>query len=157
MIEKVQRLRQQDKEELNKEITLEEMQVATQQLANNKTPGPDSIPVEVNKAHPKLVRLLHKTWLKEHDITGNMGQSNMVLIYKGKGDREEMTNYRPLQMLNTDYKIEQSQIRFTTDVISEHFLATSEVQQGCPLSPLIFDLGMEPLMIELCEKLSSIH
>ena len=81
------------------------MQVATQQLANNKTPEPDGIPVEVYKAHLKLVRLLHKTWLKEHDITGNMGQSNMVLIYKRKGDREEMTNYRPLQMLNTDYKI----------------------------------------------------
>ena len=61
MIDKVQRLGQQDKEELNKEITLEEMQVATQQLANNKTPGPDGIPVEVYKAHPKLVRLLHKT------------------------------------------------------------------------------------------------
>ena len=55
--------------------------------------------------YPKLVRLLHKTWLKEHDITGSMGQSNMVLIYKEKGEREDMVNYRPLQMLNTDYKI----------------------------------------------------
>ena len=97
MIDKVQRLGQQDKEELNKEIMLEEMQAETQQLANNKTPGPNSIPVEVYKAHPKLVRLLHKTWLKEHDITGNIEQSNMVLIYKGKGDQEEMTNYRPLR------------------------------------------------------------
>ena len=49
MIDKVQHLRQQDKEKLNKEITLEEMQAAMQQLANNKTPGPDSIPVEVYK------------------------------------------------------------------------------------------------------------
>ena len=105
MIDKVQRLGQQDKEELNKEIRLEEMQAATQQPANNKILGPDSIPVEVYKAHPKLVRLLHKTWLKEHNITGNMGQSNMILIYKGKGDQEEMANYRPLQMLNRDYKI----------------------------------------------------
>ena len=86
MIDKVQHLRQQNKEELNKEITLKEMQAATQQLANNKMPGLDRIPVEVYKAHLKLVRLLHKTWLKEHDITGTMVQSNMVLIYKGKGD-----------------------------------------------------------------------
>ena len=68
------------------------MQVATQQLANNKTPGPDSIPMEVYKAHPKLVRLLHKTWLKEHDITGNMEQSNMVLI-KGIKKRWLTTDY----------------------------------------------------------------
>ena len=79
--------------------------MATQQLVNNKTPGPDGIPVEVYKLYPKLVRLLHKTWLKEHDITGSMEQSNMVLVYKGKGEQEEMANYRPLQMLNTDYKI----------------------------------------------------
>ena len=74
-------------------------------MTNNKTPGPDGIPVEVYKQYPKLVRLLHKTWLKEHDITGNMEQSNMVLIYKEKREREDMANYRPLQMLNTDYKI----------------------------------------------------
>ena len=53
--------------------------------------------------------------------------------------------------------IEQSQIRVTTDVISERFLARSGVRQGCPLLPLIFDLGMEPLTIELCEKLSGIE
>ena len=53
--------------------------------------------------------------------------------------------------------IEQSQIRVTTDVISERFLATSGVQQGCPLLPLIFDLEMEPLAIELREKLSGIE
>ena len=104
MATKVQRLNKKDREEINKEITLEEMQTATQQLANNKTPEPDGIPAEVHKLYPKMVRLLHKTWTREHDITGRMGQSNMVLIYKGKGEREEMANYRPLQMLNTDYK-----------------------------------------------------
>ena len=41
---KVQQLSNQDREDLNKEITLEEMQIATQQLANNKTPRPDGIP-----------------------------------------------------------------------------------------------------------------
>ena len=53
--------------------------------------------------------------------------------------------------------IEQSQVRVTTDVISERFMAMSGVRQGCLLSLLIFDLGMEPLAIELRDKLSGIE
>lgn len=30
---------------------------------------------------------------------------NLVLIYKNKGNREEMVNYRSLMMTNVDYKI----------------------------------------------------
>ena len=52
MATKVQQLNNRDREELNKEITLEEMQTATQQLANNKTLGPNGIPVEVYKMYP---------------------------------------------------------------------------------------------------------
>ena len=55
MATKVQRLNKNNREEINKEITLEEMQTVTQQLANNKTPGPDGIPAEVYKLYPKMV------------------------------------------------------------------------------------------------------
>jgi len=55
MATKVQRLNKNNREKINKEITLEEMQTATQQLTNNKTPGSDGIPAEVYKLYPKMV------------------------------------------------------------------------------------------------------
>ena len=42
------------------------------------------------------------------------------------------------------------------EVISEEFKATSGTKQGCPLSPLLFDIGMEPLGIQLRKNLKGI-
>jgi len=53
--------------------------------------------------------------------------------------------------------ISQSPIRVSTNTISDLFYATSGVRQGCPLSRLIFDIGMEPLAITLRKKLRGVE
>ena len=52
--------------------------------------------------------------------------------------------------------IESSYIRVTAGTISDRFCASSEVRQGCPLSPLIFDIGIEPLARALRKRLRGI-
>jgi len=42
--------------------------------------------------------------LESNNVKGSMSTGVMILLYK-KGERADITNYRPLAMLTVDYKI----------------------------------------------------
>ncbi|KAJ7244520.1 hypothetical protein C8J57DRAFT_1082995 [Mycena rebaudengoi] len=110
------------KEELRKKLTIEDVINALKMSANLKAPGLDGIACEVwktlharyetakslNKLAFNILRVLHKVYndIETHGMVKGTGfsQSWMCPLYK-KNDRAGIANYRPISLLNTDYKI----------------------------------------------------
>ena len=89
-------------------ITEEEVKQAIHDMAYNKSPGPDGIATEFykrfsNSLTPHLVHLYNTNY----DV-GQMSPSQqsalLRLLYK-KDDRTLLKNWRPISLLNVDYKI----------------------------------------------------
>ena len=86
-------------------FTHKQLMKTLQKLKKNKAPGPNSIPMEafqnMNKTNlAPLLELLNK-WLEGKD---EALQANIAMIYK-KGNTENLDNYRPIALLNAQYKI----------------------------------------------------
>ena len=77
-------------------------------LPRNKSPGPDGIPNEYYKTFAKLISDELTNVLNESHRGGRLHQSTkegtISVLYKKK-DRKDIRNYRPITLLNGDYKI----------------------------------------------------
>ena len=102
------RLSEGDKESCEGEIGAGEIESAMEGLGRNKGPGIDGITGEFYREfRQKLVPVLERLF-REIEETGEMTESmtmGLVSIICKKGDRDRLENYRPLSMLNKDYKI----------------------------------------------------
>ena len=91
-----------------KAISLPEVEVAIDKLALGKSPGPDGLPAEFyiqfrDLLAPKL-KLIYEEALDNGYMHGTMKNGEVIVLYK-KGDPREVRNYRPITLLNLDYKI----------------------------------------------------
>ena len=90
-------------------FTLTELTDAMAQLKKRKASGPDGIPNELwllldDHNANLLLDLYNHSW--EHGtIPQEWAEAIVVSIYKGKGDDTDPSNYRPIALLNTVYKI----------------------------------------------------
>ena len=89
-------------------ITKEEISKAIKKMPNNKSPGQDGIPVEFYKVYwnviaDDLLEVIHKG-LDNKQLPYTQYLAVIVLLYK-KGSRAEIKNWRPISLLNVDYKI----------------------------------------------------
>ena len=117
------KLSPEDAAELGKHISEGEVEAAMVDTANNKAASLDGIPVELWKLlHQQYKSAKEEDWHKYCNITLTLTRvfRNIVLngiregtnfnewwmcpIYKKKG-ADNITNYRPITILNTDYKI----------------------------------------------------
>ena len=90
--------------ELDVEPTDGDISKAIDSLKNGKAPGKDAIPPEVIK-HGKLALLHHLHVLlllfwKEGTVPQDMRYSDIVTLYKNKGDRSVCNNYRGISLLS---------------------------------------------------------
>ena len=91
-------------------VTVEELRKAIMSQSNKKSPGPDRIPNELYKyladCEPFLLVLAEiYSACMAHGLTPQAwGKSNIYLIYKSD-DPANPLNYRPISLLNTNYKI----------------------------------------------------
>ena len=103
------KITQKDREMLYSPITLEEVKIAIKQMKLNKCPGLDGLNVEFyKKFETELLPSLHSVILKavsnnKFHMTANQGI--LSLIDKPDKDLLSILNWRPLTMLNCDYKI----------------------------------------------------
>jgi ribonuclease HI/exonuclease III len=110
------KLSEEENELLKATITCSEIEEALKSAKQTKAPGFDGIPYEFWKDwakhkdelnEPDIVKML---WILYTDIEQNGIQNEdftkavMSLAYKKK-DKRQIENYRPLALLNTDYKI----------------------------------------------------
>ena len=93
-------------------ITLEELHSALKASARGKKPGSDGLPYEFfsqfwDLLGPKLLAVLQDSFQTQHapSLPASMTQGVITLLYKGKGSRSLLDSYRPITLLNNDYKL----------------------------------------------------
>ena len=98
----------QQKIDLDKMITSEELEKAVRKLQKNKTPGPDGIPAEFYQIHWFTIEDLYLEFINAVKDTAFPKQKNTSitsLFYKEKGEIYLLANYRPIALMNVDVKI----------------------------------------------------
>ena len=90
-------------------LTVADIQSSIKESKNNKSPGPDGLTYEFYKHFSQLVTpILERVYLMVYTqgkMPISMCNSHVRLIYKNKGQRADLKNWRPISLSNTDYKI----------------------------------------------------
>ena len=99
---------EEDKLYCDSNITEDECLRAVKSLENNKSPGEDGIIPEFYKKYWHIIKDEFVSMLKYIEKTKQLSESQyrgvITLLYKA-GDRENIKNWRPITLLNLDYKI----------------------------------------------------
>ena len=102
------RLSDQDRDACEGALLLDEATEAVGLSNRNKAPGPDGLSVEFyltfwSRLGPLLVEVFNEG-LRASELSDSMKTSTTRLVYK-KDDRKNLKNWRPISLLNVDYKI----------------------------------------------------
>ena len=102
------KLSEQESQSCDGYLTLQELTIAVNNLKPNKSPGMDGISTNFYKHFwkllgPLLVKIFNSCYDKQ-TLPFSQRQSILNLIYK-KNNPLDLSNYRPISLLNTDYKI----------------------------------------------------
>ena len=86
-----------------------EVRRALKRTFAGKAPGPDGIPTEMwrwckDQLAPLLASLFTAIF-NTNKLPTRFNNGAVTAIYKGKGDNANLANYRPITLLNTDYRL----------------------------------------------------
>ena len=102
-------LSEDDNELLEGKIRNDEVVAAIRSFEKHKTPGKDGIPIEFYKVFEAelspLLTEVYNNCYDEGELINSMYEGVIKQVFKEKGDKEDLANWRPLTMLNVDYKI----------------------------------------------------
>ncbi|KAM9977362.1 hypothetical protein ACTFIR_011224 [Dictyostelium discoideum] len=95
-------------DEINQPIEEYEIRLGIEKIQEGKAPGKDGLLPTFYKNHineilPTISKLYNHFWNKS--IPKDFKQGILITIYKNKGDPNNLDNYRPITLLNADYKI----------------------------------------------------
>ena len=89
-------------------ITANECDRVLSKLKENKSPGSDGLPIEFYKQFWHLLNVhmisIFNEAFDNEKLSDSQNQGILTLLHK-KGDPQLLKNYRPISLLNTDYKI----------------------------------------------------
>ena len=95
-------------EQMEPELSIEELTGAVLSLNHHKAPGPDRIPAEFYQANWDLLKEdvveVFRATYREGWLGASLRQSSVALVPK-KGDLKDLRNWRPINLLSVDYKI----------------------------------------------------
>jgi hypothetical protein len=109
--------------------------MALRSMADGKSPGPDKLPSEFYKQYEKLILNNYHDMITEAckygHLQDNTIEGTIALPYKHRGDPRDMRNYRPITLLQNDYKIYAKILvarlkKKITNIISPAQLGTSQ-------------------------------
>lgn len=94
---------------LNKPLHETEIVKAVSELRQKKSPGPDGFPIEFYMSFIEiltpLLKIVYDRCLEKKILPETLNQSQIVLLLKSNKDPLEPSSYRPVFLLNCDYKI----------------------------------------------------
>uniref|UniRef100_A0A803TW33 Reverse transcriptase domain-containing protein n=1 Tax=Anolis carolinensis TaxID=28377 RepID=A0A803TW33_ANOCA len=124
----LQKISEKQRENLNKPINEQEIKTAIRKMDSNKAPGPDGFTAAYYKTFeqeliPYLIKLMNGI-LNQEKIPETWKEANITIIHKEGSDPVNVKNYRPISLLNIDYKIFTSILsermkKFLMDLIKE--------------------------------------
>lgn len=90
-------------------ITLEKIQRAMSEMAGQKSPGPEGLPVEIYLHYgrvllPELMRALNWS-VRKRELPASVRESTIIVIQKEGQDPPNTASYRLISLLNSDMKI----------------------------------------------------
>ena len=98
----------QQKQDLEEDINVEEIERAISSMSRGKAPGPDGLTIEFYQECWQVIKteitLLLSNLYAAPGINEKLKSGYLSLIHK-KGDKEQLGNYRPISLLNYDLKI----------------------------------------------------
>jgi exonuclease III len=127
------KLDEDEKTLLEQEITINEIAQAIADLPNGKTPGTDGFPVDFYKVFwPKIKDMVFNS-IKHAIAIGEMSidqkRGVLTLIPKKDKDIRQLKNWRPLTLLNTDYKIFAKAMATRLQTVLPNLISND--QNGC--------------------------
>ena len=109
MSNNIPKISEEDKVRSDSDITFDEIGKALKELKNGKTPGTDGFPPDFYKFFWKDIGTLVYESIKQTEQKGEMSidqrRGVINLIPKKDKDLRFLKNWRPISLLNTDYKI----------------------------------------------------
>uniref|UniRef100_A0A803SZA2 Reverse transcriptase domain-containing protein n=1 Tax=Anolis carolinensis TaxID=28377 RepID=A0A803SZA2_ANOCA len=107
--QKLEKISEEQRLKLNKEISEEEILKVIRKLESNKAPGPDGFTGGFYKLeHSEVIRYLRKLMniaLQEGVVPDSWKEARITMIPKEGSDLTDVRNFRPISLLNSDYKI----------------------------------------------------
>lgn len=115
---------------LTAEITKEELNSAISRLKTNKSPGPDGFSPEWYKTFrseltPSLLNIFN-TALKEGKTSPTWSVATSSIIPKEGKDRLDCGSFRPISVLNTDYKLYTSILARRVEEVLPYLVHTDQ-------------------------------
>lgn len=102
-------LSQDEQDKMRAEVTLPEVEKLFSLLQPKRAPGPDGIPNDLYKAFKDSLAEHFLPVLKAFQahpfLPADVRDAIIAPVYKGKGERELLTSWRPITLVNTDYKL----------------------------------------------------
>uniref|UniRef100_A0A803TZS1 Reverse transcriptase domain-containing protein n=1 Tax=Anolis carolinensis TaxID=28377 RepID=A0A803TZS1_ANOCA len=107
--QKIAKISEKQRELLNKEISEKEILKAINSMENNKAPGPDGLNALYYKTFaeemiPFLKKIMNDV-LNNKELPNSWRYATITVIPKEGQDLKNVKNYRPISLLNSDYKI----------------------------------------------------
>ena len=97
-----------ESEQLDTTLTIEEVNTAVLQLGNNKSPGLDGLTSEFYRVFWPILKDDYLSVLNYAIHSGTLPHSfrrAVITLIPKKGDLADIANWRPVSLLNSDYKI----------------------------------------------------
>uniref|UniRef100_A0A803TV24 ribonuclease H n=1 Tax=Anolis carolinensis TaxID=28377 RepID=A0A803TV24_ANOCA len=108
--EKIQKIiDREDNRKLGTEISYQEIEQVIDTLKNRKSPGGDGYTAEFYKEMKEIIipelKILFNNIMKGGKIPDTWRESEIITVRKSGKDPEDPNSYRPISLLNQDYKI----------------------------------------------------
>ena len=121
-----------DSERMQELVSESEVFKIVKNIKKNKSPGSDGLTIEfyIQTWHiigRELTETINNTILGD-SLPNSWNEGVVTLIYKDKGDAEEIKNYRPITFLNVDYKIMTRILDFKIKPVLPYLI---HVDQAC--------------------------